>query len=237
MWSIPPNQLAITKDTIHIWQADLNIDKKAQKKFLETLNAEEHIKANRYRFEKDRIQYIAGRGILRQLLSRYLSIHPKSIVFEYNKYGKPHLEYSDLQFNISHSGGVGVFGFTEKHLIGVDVELIKPDMDLLNVAEHFFAKKEIEQLLSLPSNRQCEGFFNCWTRKEAIIKAIGHGLSFPLNDFQVSLLPEHPAQLLATYWDEKEVENWSLQSFEPKPNYIGALALRNKRKRVQYFIY
>ncbi len=238
-WAVINGTPALKSEDIHIWQADLNISHSLQANFWKTLSFDEQVRANRFRFDRDRTHYIAAKGIVRELLANYLDWLPAAITFSYTEYQKPILkEINNLQFNISHSNGIGIFGFRHGIIpIGVDVEFLQPDIELKDLASQFFATKETKKLLSLPADRQVEGFFNCWTRKEAIIKAIGQGLSFPLNQFEVSLTPNEPAKLLATYWNQKAANNWYLATFIPKLNYIGALAIERKPHHIAHYIW
>ena len=236
MWSVYSNNIQLEYNIVHIWYANLNIEESLELYFYNILSSDEKQKANRFRFPKDRTHYIAGRGILRELLGKILSKNPNIIQFMYSKYDKPFLkDNSDLQFNISHSNGIGLFGFVKEYLIGVDIEYAKRPIEVEQIASRFFSKNEAKRLLDLPGNQQLEGFYNCWTRKEAIIKAIGQGLSFPLDQFEVSLKLNEEAKLLATYWDRNEVENWQMKSFSPIHDYKGALAVRGKINTIKYW--
>lgn len=236
MWTSSPNHLILTQDELHVWRADLNIESDLQESFWLSLSADEKDRASRFRFEKDRIHYVAARGILRKLLANYLKIAAAEIEFLYNPQGKPSLKTNQgLKFNISHAHGLGLFGFIYKYELGIDVEFLKPDIDIQTLATSFFTKKEAQKLLSLPPHFKISGFYNCWTRKEAFIKAIGEGLSFPLDQFEVSLHPNAPAQLLATYWNQEEIKTWTLTSFHPKPDYTAALAFKGDPVEIKYF--
>ena len=136
---------------------------------------------------------------MRLLIGKYLEINPAEISFQYSEFGKPGIANNNsLQFNISHSQNIALFAFTKKFNIGVDVEFVNPDIEVKEIAENFFSTNEIRIYLPYLREQQTLGFFNCWTRKEAFIKAVGEGLSFPLDKFEVSLEPNKPAKLLAT---------------------------------------
>ncbi len=230
------NEKALSEGEIHVWSANLDIQKEVSDIYWSVLSVDEKERANRFRFVKDKTHYIAARGILRHLLGQYLNENPKRLQFQYSDYQKPFLEHqSEMEFNVSHSGSYGLFVFTIKNSIGIDIEYTQRPIEVAAVASRFFSKKEAEKLLALPISTHQEAFYNCWTRKEAIIKAIGQGLSFPLDQFEVTLAPNSEAELLATYWDEAEVGQWEMRSFVPAPNYIGALAIRTKIESIQYF--
>lgn len=219
----------LTSGIAHVWQANLEIDKATENHYYSLLSHDEQGRAGRFRFEKDRKHFIAARGMLRLLLGQYLAKKPADLVFQYAEKGKPFIPNPiDLQFNISHANGIALFGFVLKHPIGIDVEWINPKVEIEQVSQHFFAENERKRLMALPEVERLPAFFNCWTRKEAFIKATGDGLSFPLNKFEVSLTADEPATLLATHWDAKERDKWSLFDVAMGEGYKGALAVRRK---------
>jgi len=200
------------------------------------LSKEECDRASRFKFQIDKERFILARAILRILSGYFLGLNPKEVRFVYGAYGKPdYAPKQNLKFNISHSGDMIVLGFTLEHELGVDVEKIKTDFDALKLAQNFFSRIEIEALEKLPKNELSRAFFRCWTRKESFIKAEGSGLSFPLDQFAVSLNDNKKAALLSTDWDVGEKSKWSLFSFVPAQGYIGACAVPSKVKTIRYF--
>jgi 4'-phosphopantetheinyl transferase len=226
MWLNAPDNLTLGEEEVHIWRADLEVDESLQSSFLKLLSPDEKNRSGKFRFVKDRRNFIAARGILRILLGKYLEINPIEISFQYSRFGKPGIANNDsLRFNISHSQNMALFAFTKKFAIGIDVEFVNPDIEAKDIATNFFSTNEILNLLALPAEQQTLGFFNCWTRKEAFIKAVGEGLSFPLDKFEVSLEPGKPAKLLATHWEPAAVSKWSIYSMSPRANFVGCLAI------------
>jgi 4'-phosphopantetheinyl transferase len=211
----------------HIWIVDLNVSDEVASRYVSVLSADERSRAGQFRFKKDRVSFIAARAALRQLLSCYVGTSPGKIRFVYSEFGKPILEYpnAQLQFNVSHAHRLGLIGVSRKAAIGVDVEFLKFDDDLVNVAKRFFSVKEVNDFLSLPESEQSLGFFNCWTRKESFIKAVGHGLSFPLDQFSVTLRPHEKAALVETHFDPEEKHKWTLKSVQVPQGYVAAFAL------------
>jgi 4'-phosphopantetheinyl transferase len=221
-WAESPRELAIASDEIHVWRARLDCEAPILRQFEATLAADEQDRARRFHFERDRDSYIATRGLLRELLARYVGRAPAKIEFEYSALGKPSLRatHSDepIRFNVSHSHGMALFAFAIDRSVGVDVELLRPDFGGMEIAERFFSRQEVEELRSLPGSLQGEGFFLCWTRKEAYVKARGEGLHIPLDSFHVSLTPGQPEKLSSA-----DSARWSLRSLRPDPKYAGAL--------------
>ena len=235
MWLNPPDNLILSEDEAHIWRVDLDLNESSQGSFLKLLSSDEKNRAQKFRFNKDSQNFIVARGILRSLIGRYLDTNPAEISFHYSEFGKPGIANNSLKFNISHSQNLALFAFTKKFNVGVDVEFVNPNFEVKDIATKFFSANEIMNLLALPEQEQTLGFFNCWTRKEAFIKAVGEGLSFPLDKFEVSLEPNKPAKLLATDWDQKAVSRWSLYSISPGANFVGSLAIEGMIEKVKFW--
>jgi 4'-phosphopantetheinyl transferase len=193
------------------------------------LSADEIARANRFRFETDRDHFIVARSLLRIILGRYLDVDPSEIRFAYGENGKPRLTNNlntghNLNFNLAHSGQYVVCGLTLDRDIGIDIELVSPDFASTEIANQFFSPAEIACLASLPFAARQQAFFDCWTRKEAFLKAKGCGLSQSLDNFDVTLGPEKEAALLRTAWDPGEADRWQLEAYAGLPNYAIAIA-------------
>ena len=224
-------RLLLGNRDVHIWQLSLDQSPATMNHLRQLLAVDEAERARRFHFEVDRRHYIAGRGCLRIILARYLKTSPEEIEFTYTDYGKPQVAASGeaeqlLNFNLAHSRGVALYAFTRLGEIGVDIEYIRPEFPDQEIARRFFSASEITSLESLPIETRPQAFFNCWTRKEAFIKAKGVGLSLPLDEFDVTLDPAEPAELLRTSWDENEAGQWSLRAIETAPGYAAAVAVR-----------
>ncbi|MCW5590347.1 MAG: 4'-phosphopantetheinyl transferase superfamily protein [Legionellales bacterium] len=203
------------------------------------LNAEELQRAARYHFEVDRNRFIIARGALRLILARYLCLAPEEIQFDYLKQGKPVIipaqNPQNMQFNLSHSHEVILCGVHFNHPLGIDVEYMSRDCDYLEIAKRFFSAKEFEDLQSLPFSQIPLGFFSAWTRKEAFIKALGDGLSYPLKQFDVSLKPDSSAKILRIQRDPNAVKKWFLHAFRPQEEYVAAVALATTINKIHFW--
>jgi 4'-phosphopantetheinyl transferase len=199
------------------------------------LSPDERQRAERFHFEKDRGEFIAGRALLRTLLGRYLQREPSQLRFHYGASGKPRLagEESALRFNLSHSHGLALYAFSRRREIGIDVEQIRSNADAEKIAGRFFSAQEVAVLRSLPEREKEKAFFDCWTRKEAYVKAKGDGLTAPLDGFSVSLSPGDPAALLDVRDDAAEVSRWSLRELDPGPGYAGAIVAEGNDWRLK----
>jgi len=228
--SLSPPRLA--DDEAHVWTAGLEWGPAELDEFLEVLSPDERSRAMRFRFERDRKHYLAARGILRNILGAYLDRPPAVLQFAYSARGKPSLaadsESSGLCFNLSHSQGIALYALTRNREIGVDVERVRADFPCERIAERFFSPVEVSKLRSLPGSVRYEAYFNCWTRKEAYIKAIGEGLLVALDRFEVSLAPDEEAALLSVADDPQEASRWTIKNLSPAPGYVGAVAVKGR---------
>jgi 4'-phosphopantetheinyl transferase len=227
-WPPPQGPVKLTNGEVHVWRTSLDQQAAHVSRLVTTLAHDERARAERFHFHRDRDRFIVARGTLRAILGGYLGIEPAALRFSYSDHGKPSLSTAHrtmLRFNISHSNELALFAITEMRELGVDLEWIRHDVADDRIAERFFSAEEVGVLRALPKEIQSEAFFNCWTRKEAYIKAIGEGLSMPLSRFVVSLAPGEPAALLSANGSNKdtEVSRWSFRDLNLGKGYKGAV--------------
>jgi 4'-phosphopantetheinyl transferase len=239
LWSPAPKDLIVANNEVHVWRVQLELPSSQVQELRGTLTDDELDRANRFSFEIDRQHFIAARGTLRSILSRYITIYPGHLRFYYNQYGKPFLapEFSSylLNFNLSRSGSMALYAITRKMDIGVDVERVRSDFEYEEIAKRFFSVNEVSILRTIPTEKKLEAFYNCWTRKEAYIKAHGKGLSLPLNSFDVSFAPRESPMLLITKDESQESFHWTLVDLKPGLGYVGALAVKGIGCRFRYW--
>jgi 4'-phosphopantetheinyl transferase len=194
------------------------------------LSADERERAARFRFERDRRRFVAGRSALRSLIASYLGAAPVEVEFGYGPQGKPFVSGSTLSFNVSHSGGCALYAVASCFEIGVDVELLDHARFDDGVAERFFSPQEVATLHTLRQAERPHAFLRCWTRKEAFIKARGEGLSLPLHDFDVAFAPGTRPKILRTAWSAQEPAEWTLCDISGFcPDAVAALAVRSAK--------
>jgi 4'-phosphopantetheinyl transferase len=225
LWNQPRAESFSLNGATHLWKISLepvNIEALSAH-----LSEDELNRANRFAFDRLRRHFIAAHGQLRILLSRYLPCDPAALHFGQNKYGKPFIIDNPLCFNLSHSHQLGLIAINGKNEVGVDIEYIRPNFDDLRIANRFFSPGEAQQLFELPAGSQKKAFFDCWSRKEAYIKARGKGLAIPLSQFRVSLIPGEPAELLRTDHDPGAVQQWKLHAIYPDWEYAGAVVVKS----------
>ena len=229
LWSPPPADLVLLSNEVHVWRVPLDLTASCVQRLQRVLSADEVARAARFYFHKDRQHFIVARGVLRTILGRYLGVEPRQLCFCYSYYGKPALLPTSggarFRFNLSHSHQLALYAVTCGREVGIDIEYIRTDFVCKEIAAQFFSPRENVMLEALPAHLKHQAFFNCWTRKEAYIKAHGEGLSLPLDQFDVSLTPGEPAALLATRGDAHEASRWSLRELTPGPGYVGTLAV------------
>lgn len=228
LWRSSPTNLVVSENDVHVWRADLNIPAWRLNLLAQTLSSDEQQRAERFYFEQDRMHYIAGRGLLRTILGRYLDLEPSKLEFCYSSRGKPALVNTNsgetLYFNLSHSNGLALYAVTRSRSIGIDLEHVRPMPDAEKLAQRFFSPQEYAVISTLLPEQKQEAFFNAWTRKEAYLKATGDGLA-GLEQVEVSVTPGEPPELLSIQGDRQIASQWSVYQLTPAPGYIAALAV------------
>jgi len=236
-WSLPEHDLTLSPSEVHVWRAKLDEEGRSQTIYKPLLSPDELIVANRFFFEHDRIRYITSRGTLRFILANYLSMDPQMISIVQGQFGKPLLENDPhhIQFNLSHSNGLGLFAFTIGHRIGIDVERILPLRDFEQIADFFLSPNEMEALDRLPGESRLDGFYAAWTRKEAFVKALGVGIGNSLDKFEVNVSPDEEPVITALHQEIANGSVWRLLDLKPDPNYAAALAVDSDEISLRLF--
>src|SRR5260370_29707972 len=238
IWDGLNGSYALPEDEIHVWRTSLDVAASGVAKVRQMLSPDERERADRFHFEADRRRCVIGRGYLRLLLGEILDLPANKLQFEYDEFGKPGLiprQGLPLQFNVSHSGDLILIAITMGRAVGIDVERIRTDLDLDGIAARFFSTNECKALASLAGPARFEAFFRCWTRKEAYLKARGVGLSLPLDQFDVSFLPNEEPQLLATRPDPAEASQWRGRALDLSREYAAALAATNSKLGLKWW--
>ncbi len=201
----------------HVWWAALSPELLAA--LPDVLDPAEQERAGRFVFPEHRLRFRCARGVLRVLLGRYLACDPGGVRFDYGPQGKPGVE--GLRFNVSHSGPLAVYAFTLLPDVGIDVEQRREVQGARDIARSFFSAAEQAALAAAPDPQAA--FLRCWTRKEALIKALGGGLSIDLASFDVSV--DEQADLLDLRGAATSAADWCLRNLDLPDDYVGALAL------------
>jgi len=217
--------LTIARNEVHVWRTSLDISDFGSCE--QVLSADERDRSAGFHFERDRRRFVAARAFLRSIVASYLDLSATEVEIGYTEYGKPFLDGTcargDLKFNLAHSNELAVLAVCCGREIGVDIEYRQPEFVGERLAEHFFSPGEVAEIRSLPAELQKRAFFTCWTRKEAYIKARGHGFSIPLHEFVVAATPSKKAVLLSTAHEPTAVSHWSICDLEIEKEYESAL--------------
>jgi 4'-phosphopantetheinyl transferase len=218
----------------HLWRVDLD-DPRLCAQGDAALDDPERERAARFRFMEDRARYVSGRAALRTLLGRYLAMSPRDVPIVIAEKGRPSLApplAMQLDFNVSHSAGAAVICVARARPLGVDIELLGTQRDFLSLARRVFTPAEIARLQSAARAQLEADFLTCWTRKEAVLKCTGHGLTV------------EPASIhVGTQRSDERVdfdvfgERWSARvvSFWVRPDVIGACALPPRGQWIRCF--
>jgi 4'-phosphopantetheinyl transferase len=230
----PAAPFALGVRDVHVWTVGVASFAPQVRELRALLDEGETARAARFYFDVDRNRYVVSHGVLRLLLGRYLGREPAALRFGEGEFGKPHLLGTDgeplaatpLSFNLSHSGDVVVVALSAQSPVGVDVERWSRRIDadeLGRIAEYVFSPSEQAAVLALSGEERLEAFFAIWSRKEAYIKASGIGVSYGLDQFDVTHA-RGDARLLGDRRMADALERWMLHDLTVPAGYSGAVA-------------
>lgn len=212
---------------VEVWQFPLNVGGKVLQQLKATLSLAEKERAARFVQPSDGDRFIAGRGRLRQILSRDTDLEPAALEFGVSGAGKPYLRTPRTapHFNLSHSGDAAALAVCRTAEVGIDIERLRPVRD--GLAERYFSMAEAEALAALPEAARLMGFFRCWTRKEAFLKATGEGIRRGLDSFRVTVGPDEAARIQSIDGDCRAAQSWTIIDLEAGPDFVGAVAVHS----------
>jgi 4'-phosphopantetheinyl transferase len=218
----------LAADEVHVWRIALDPGGIDPAMGMDLLDAGERERAARFRFDRHRRRFVLRRAALRRILARYAGQPAAALAFEVNAWGKPALRTpggcaAPVAFSLSHSHERALLAVGGAGALGIDIEWRDPDNATVEVARQFFAPAEVAELERLDPARRVAGFFDCWTRKEAYIKAHGMGLSIPLDAFAVTLTPGAPPRIVAAHDPADDPARWRMRSLDACEGYAAAL--------------
>ena len=229
-WPSASSAPQLAADEVHVWAVSLCARSGAWQALTAALSLDEKERAGKFKFEKHRNRFIAGRGGLREILGKYLQAKPAALRFTYSNNGKPALaaEFAGagVHFNVAHSEDLALVAVTRIGAIGVDVECIRPVKEMDELVARFFSARETELFRELRADEKPAAFFNLWTRKEALLKVTGEGITRSLSLVEVSFLPGEVPRLLAIAGDTSKASRWTLRELSPAPGFTGALTIQ-----------
>jgi 4'-phosphopantetheinyl transferase len=228
---------SFASDAIEIVITRLDTRPEALPALAQWLSEEERRRADRHDFDRDRRRFIVARARLRQSLALRLMTRPEAVELVYGTHGKPALAQGsndgDWRFSVSHCDEMAVYAFSQGREVGIDFEAVREVRDADAIVSQFFSRSEQAAYRALDPGEKMLGFFNCWTRKEAFLKALGLGLSHPLDCFDVSLAPGEPARILRVKNTPGCDSGWTLDSFTPSPGFVAAVVTERRAPGVE----
>jgi 4'-phosphopantetheinyl transferase len=218
-----------TVEEVHVWQWDLNGCGRDFDRYWEMLSAQEQERARNFLFELHRRRYVTGRGVLREILGRYLALSPQTVALECGSEGKPLCTSQpagwEICFNLSHSGDTAALAVSNGFEVGIDVEHVRPIEESMPL--EVFSAQEREQFDALPDAQRQSVFFETWARKEACLKALGTGFILPPEHFEFDLSAHGDTTPRFVGGAAKEATHWRIRALSPGPACAGAVAARH----------
>lgn len=235
-WRPAPPGVELAPEQVHVWRSPSRLSAERCEEHLARLDAGERERLAHLRHPERRREFLVSRGLLRRELGRALASDPRRLRFLTTAHGKPapapDWPRSDLVFNVSHTFGQVLVAIGTRHALGVDVQHHRSGTQWRRLARRFFSPAERHALAALPEERQRAGFFACWSRKEALIKAHGAGIGVGLASFDVSVDPEAEARVLALRGDHWPPLPWRLFDLPVAPGYSACLARAGAPERI-----
>jgi 4'-phosphopantetheinyl transferase len=217
----------LASNEVHVWHTDLHVKYDYVASLFELLDCEEQQRASRFRVSSAREQFVISHAFLRLVLAEYLQTDAAGVRFHIAPSGKPEsIDDKSIRFNLSHSEGAAAIAITRDRAVGIDIEGIREDVEVIDLADRFFSPAEAEWLRSQPASERIGAFFSCWTAKEALLKACGIGLLTSLSGFSVIPGPENEQIKVDICGNDCLPKNWSVWQLNLGPALCAALALQ-----------
>lgn len=234
-------KITLVDNELHLWRTKVSEHTNNMDHYWHLLTKDEQVHAKAFYFAEDSNRYIVTRAILRKLIAGYLGIFPQDILFQYTKYGKPYLclnlknNSQLLKFNLSHSKDAIIYGITKNINIGVDIEFINKDFAIDDLVEQCCSRQEQNTLITLLDEQKYSYFYNLWVVKEALVKAMGLGLSYDLKQIHVNF--NKNKLINATNVVNNEKLYWTQNIFLTYNDYCSAFAISKPADKVLFFTY
>lgn len=233
-WLAAPKEKELRDNEVHVVLANLELEIYSMPKYLRDLSLTERTRAQHLRFDHDRRRFVIGKGLLRNLLGSYMGMEPNEIQFTTGPSGKPEIaerlqsKHGPIHFNQSHSGHLGIYVFSKNRKVGVDVEEVRPFADMEQVASLLLSTHEMAVFQSLSPEEKQTAFFSAWTHKEAFVKALGKGLTLPLNHFEVSRVHGSLARIVQNHNHPAQPLNWFVKDLPISSQFSAAVCVEGE---------
>lgn len=224
-------QVTLPAPDIKVWLAPLDADADAVKRCSTLLSPDERVRAERFHCERDRRRYTVAHAMLRTLLGDETGLAPAAIAFGQTEYGKPYVNNAPtaIAFNMSHAADLAIYAISRSCVPGADIEFLHRATDGDAVAQRFFSEREYAELQLIPAAERKRAFLTCWTRKEAIVKAVGKGLRLPLDRIEVTVAPDARPQVLGIAGGR--IADWTLYNVDAGRDYVATVAAQRETCR------
>lgn len=234
--NLPPNK-TLNPGDLHVWVTSLQCTPVQLAQLIPLLSPEEFARSQRFKMKKAQEQFIVGRAVLRKILGEYLQLEPEKILFTYEKFGKPMLDESiqhvpELAFNLSHSQGLALYALANTTCLGADLEYRGREHFFDEIAERFFSAKETEEIKTARGENKKISFYNIWTKKEALLKALGLGLHGPLKQFTVHGIEQGKIEELKALPFDSTAQSWHVFSLDYDSNFSVSIAMNQKPQNI-----
>ena len=224
------------EDDVHLWHYNLDITPERRSALARLLDDKEHARAARFKFDRHRGRFVTGRGILREILARYVDANPETLHFDHGKYGKPRLvqPYSAnaIAFSVSNSHNLGAVAIAKCCRLGLVIEQVRQNLDYQSIAAQVFTPEEQHWFNSLPVSGRLAAFFDLWVCKEAYLKGEGLGLSAPLNHISISLTSERRPRLISSIIPNTDPAPWVLYRPVIRSGVTACLAINRRYRKI-----
>lgn len=231
-WQLPPEVPTLTCGEVDVWRASVHVGTPHRDQLAAWLTAEEWARADRFRRPVDQLAFVVRRGVLRRILGTYLGADPAAVPLATDGCGKPFVAGTNLRFNLSHSGPTVVYAVARGREVGIDVETVTPSLDPAPPSQ-FLSLAERRSLAEISVDERPRAFLACWTRKEAVAKACGRGVSLPFDRFSVTVPPE-PARLIDADGHPGGTSRWWLRDLDLGGADVAALASEGPLDQLRY---
>ena len=238
-WQTAPDDLEISPHHVDIWLTSTELEEDQVRAYAKYLSQAELARAQKFRSKTGHREYIVTRGLLRQVMSETAGLDLAGVDFMYGEHGKPWLDArvsgKTVALNVSHSHGLALAALTVGGRLGVDLEKIRPEVEWRELAARYFAEAEIRALENRPQGDGLKAFYACWTRKEAFVKALGAGVSYGLDQFDVSVGPDEDYAALTIRSQDEDAAGWLVKNLPVPDSHAAAVAVDRPASKFRFW--